>query len=224
MRPKTALFDFHWRFLVGLIRLGGGLTKSPKRRDHDSHCQDLTAIAFFAETIAAALDSKDAESAGQIRVLGDMIRKSAENVHSLAAGLSSQQVEESGLAAALKDLASRTGQRFGLVCTAKVDPTCRFRDTVSAVHLYRIAQEATSNAARHGHAKRIDIKLGLEDDTGILQIEDDGQGFSMEKKPNGLGLRTMEYPATAIKGTLKIDSKPGIGTVVTCSFPALAAK
>jgi signal transduction histidine kinase len=106
---------------------------------HDSHCQDLTAIAFFAETIAAALDSKDTESAGQIRVLGDMIRKSAENVHSLAAGLSSQQIEQSGLAAALKDLASRTGQRFGLVCTAKVDQKCRFRDTVLAVHLYRIA-------------------------------------------------------------------------------------
>jgi two-component system, LuxR family, sensor kinase FixL len=191
---------------------------------HDSHCQDLTAIAFFAETIAAGLDSKDTESAGQIRVLGDMVRKSAENVHSLAAGLSSQQIEQSGLAAALKDLASRTGQRFGLVCTAKVDRTCRFRDTVSAVHIYRIAQEATSNAARHGHAKRIDIKLRLEDDLGILQIEDDGQGFSIEKKPNGLGLRTMGYRATVIKGALNIDSKPGIGTVVTCSFPALAAK
>ena len=191
---------------------------------HDSHCQDLTAIAFFAETIAAALDCKDGESAGQIRVLGDMVRKSAENVHSLAAGLSSQQIEQSGLAAALKDLASRTGQRFGLVCTAEVDRTCRFRDTVLAVHLYRIAQEATSNAARHGHAKRIDIKIRLEDDVGILQIEDDGQGFSIEKKPNGLGLRTMEYRATVIKGTLKIDSKPGIGIVVTCSFPALAAK
>jgi PAS domain S-box-containing protein len=191
---------------------------------HDSHCQDLTAIAFFAETIAAALDSKDTESAGQIRELGEMVRKSAENVHSLAVGLSSQQIEQSGLAAALKDLASRTGQRFGLVSTAKVDGTCRFQDTVLAVHLYRIAQEAASNAARHGHAKRIDFKVLLEDDVGILQIEDDGQGFSIEKKPNGLGLRTMEYRATVIKGTLKIDSKPGIGTVVTCSFPALAVK
>jgi nitrate/nitrite-specific signal transduction histidine kinase len=135
-----------------------------------------------------------------------------------------RQIEQSGLAAALKDLASRTGQRFGLVCTAKVDGTCRFQDTVLAVHLYRIAQEAASNAARHGHAKRIDIKVLLEGDVGILQIEDDGQGFSIEKKPNGLGLRTMEYRATVIKGTLKIDSKPGTGTVVTCSFPALAVK
>jgi signal transduction histidine kinase len=191
---------------------------------HDSHCQDLTAIAFFAETIATTLDSKDIESAGQIRVLGDMIRKSAENVHSLAAGLSSQQIEQSGLAAALKDLAFRTGQRFNVVCAAKVDRKCRIRDTAMAVHLYRIAQEATSNAARHSHAKSIDIRLRLEADRGILQIADDGDGFSVEKKPDSLGLRTMGYRAAVIKGTLNIDSRSGIGTVVTCSFPASAAK
>ena len=191
---------------------------------HDSHCQDLTAIAFFAETIAATLDSRDTERAGQIRILGDMIRKSAENVHALAAGLSSQQIEQSGLATALKDLAFRTGQRFNVVCTAKVDRKCRIRDTAMAVHLYRIAQEATSNAARHSHAKSIDIKLRLEADRGILQIADDGDGFSVEKKPDSLGLRTMEYRAAVIKGTLNIDSRSGIGTVVTCSFPASATK
>ena len=191
---------------------------------HDSHCQDLTAIAFFAETIATTLDSKDIESAGQIRVLGDMIRKSAENVHSLAAGLSSQQIEQSGLATALKDLAFRTGQRFNVVCAAKVDRKCRIRDTAMAVHLYRIAQEATSNAARHSHAKSIDIRLRPEADRGILQIADDGDGFSVEKKPDSLGLRTMGYRAAVIKGTLNIDSRSGIGTVVTCSFPASAAK
>jgi PAS domain S-box-containing protein len=215
------LTDLH-RLKQDVVAISEEERKRFSRDLHDSHCQDLTAIAFFAETIAATLDSKDPESAGQIRELGDMVRRSAENVHSLAAGLSSQQIEQSGLAAALKDLAARTSQRFGLVCRAKVDRRCQFRDTVLAVHLYRIAQEATSNAARHSHAKKIDIKLRLAGDLGILQIEDDGQGFSVEKKPNGLGLRTMQYRAAVIKGTLNIDSKPGIGTVVSCSFPASA--
>jgi PAS domain S-box-containing protein len=213
------LTDLH-RLKQDVVAISEEERKRFSRDLHDSHCQDLTAIAFFAETIAATLDSKDPESAGQIRELGDMVRRSAENVHSLAAGLSSQQVERSGLAAALKDLAARTSQRFGLACCAKIDRRCQFRDTVLAVHLYRIAQEATSNAARHSHAKKIEIKLGFEGDLGILQIEDDGDGFLAEKKPNGLGLRTMEYRAAVIKGTLNIDSKPGIGTVVSCSFPA----
>jgi PAS domain S-box-containing protein len=215
------LTDLH-RLKQDVVAISEEERKRFSRDLHDSHCQDLTAIAFFAETIAATLDSKDPESAGQIRELGDMVRRSAENVHSLAAGLSSQQVERSGLAAALKDLAARISQRFGLACCAKIDRRCQFRDTVLAVHLYRIAQEATSNAARHSHAKKIEIKLGFEGDLGILQIEDDGDGFLAEKKPNGLGLRTMEYRAAVIKGTLNIDSKSGIGTVVSCSFPASA--
>jgi PAS domain S-box-containing protein len=215
------LTDLH-RLKQDVVAISEEERKRFSRDLHDSHCQDLTAIAFFAETIAATLDSKDPKNAGQIRELGDMVRRSAENVHSLAAGLSSQQVEQSGLAAALKDLAARTSQRFGLDCCAKIDRRCWFRDTVLAVHLYRIAQEATSNAARHSHAKKIDIKLSLEGDLGILQIEDDGHGFSVEKKPNGLGLRTMEYRAAVIKGTLNIDSKSGFGTVVSCSFPASA--
>lgn len=215
------LTDLH-RLKQDVVAISEEERKRFSRDLHDSHCQDLTAIAFFAETIAATLDSKDPESASQIRELGDMIRRSAENVHSLAAGLSSQQVEQSGLAAALKDLAARTSQRFGVACCAQIDQRCQFGDTVLAVHLYRLAQEATSNAARHSHAKKIDIKLGLEGDLGILQIEDDGDGFSVEKKPNGLGLRTMEYRAAVIKGTLNIDSQSGIGTVVSCSFPASA--
>jgi PAS domain S-box-containing protein len=59
---------------------------------HDSHCQYLIAIAFFAETIAETLNAKDVGSANQVRALGKMVRKSAENVHTLAAGLGSQQI------------------------------------------------------------------------------------------------------------------------------------
>ena len=186
---------------------------------HDSHCQDLTAIAFFAETIAAGLAEHDEEAAAQIRRLVGMVQKSAENVHAMAAGLDSQQIAESGLAAALEELASRVGRRFGILCTANVDG--RFENSSSAmgVHLYRIAQEAMSNAARHSHAGTVTIELRLTDDAGILRIRDDGAGFSAEKKSNGIGLRTMQYRASAIKGTLQIDSKPGSGTVVTCSFP-----
>jgi two-component system, LuxR family, sensor kinase FixL len=190
------------------------------RELHDSHCQDLTAIAFFAETIAAGLATRDEEAAKQIRVLVDMVQKSVENVHALTAGLDSQQIQESGLVMALEELASRVGRRFGLACTADIDPKIDHRAPAQAVHLYRIAQEAMSNAARHSHARTVNVLLRLDGDAGTLRIEDDGAGFSPETKLNRLGLRTMQYRASIIKGTLKIDSKPGSGTVVTCSFPA----
>jgi PAS domain S-box-containing protein len=191
---------------------------------HDSHCQDLTAISFFAETIAATLDTKDPDCASQVRALGEMVRKSAESVHMLAASLSSQQIEQSGLVKALEELASHTSQRFSVACTVKADRKHTIRDTLLAVHLYRIAQEAMSNAARHSHAKKIEVSMRREGDRDVLEIADDGVGFSVEGKAAGLGLRTMDYRASVIRGTLKIVSKPGSGTVVTCSFPTPATK
>ncbi|MBV9731795.1 MAG: PAS domain-containing protein [Verrucomicrobia bacterium] len=188
---------------------------------HDSHCQDLTAIAFFAETIAAGLATRDEEAATQIRSLVEMVQRSAENVHALAAGLDSQHIQDLGLAVALRELASRITRRFGLTCTADVDRELDGRIFVQGIHVFRIAQEAVSNAARHSHARTITLELRLAGDTGILIIKDDGIGFFAGKTPSGLGLRTMQYRASIVNGALRIDSKPGAGTVVTCSFPAL---
>jgi signal transduction histidine kinase len=81
-----------------------------------------------------------------------------------------------------------------------------------------------SNAARHSHAKKIEVSMRREGDRDVLEIADDGVGFSVEGKAAGLGLRTMDYRASVIRGTLKIVSKPGSGTVVTCSFPTPATK
>jgi len=140
-------------------------------------------------------------------------------VHALAVGLDSQHIQETGLIIALEELVSRVGRRFGLSCTADIDRKLGDHTAAQAVHLYRIAQEALSNAARHGHAQSIKLEFHLDGNIGILRITDDGVGFSVGKGPNGLGLRTMEYRASVIKGTLKIDSQPGAGTVVVCSFP-----
>jgi PAS domain S-box-containing protein len=186
---------------------------------HDSHCQDLTAAVFFAETIAASLDKTDKENAGQIRTLAEMVRRSVENAHRLAADLGALDVERSGLDQALQELASHTLERFGVACSFNTKGAKAIRDTTLATHLYRITQEAISNAARHGHARKIDVALSVEADQGILRISDDGEGFSAGKKPTGLGVRTMKYRAAEISGTLRFESKPKAGATVVCSFP-----
>jgi signal transduction histidine kinase len=186
---------------------------------HDSHCQDLTAAVFFAEAIAASLDKTDKENAGQLRTLAEMVRRSIENAHRLAADLGALDVERSGLDQALQELASHTLERFGVACSFNSKGAKAIRDNALATHLYRITQEAVSNAARHGHAKKIDVALSVEADQGILRILDNGEGFSAGKKPTGLGVRTMKYRAAEIGGTLRFESKPKIGTTVVCSFP-----
>ena len=189
------------------------------RELHDSYCQDLTAIAFFAESIAAGLGSHDDDVASQIRMLVDMVQKSAENLHALAAGLISQQLTESGLTTALEELTSRIRRQFGLACTANLDRKLDERTSRQSIHLYRIAQEALSNSAKHSRANCITLRLGVDGDTGILEVEDDGVGFLVHEKPRRLGISTMRYRASVIRGVLKIDSHPGTGTKVTCQFP-----
>lgn len=189
---------------------------------HDSHCQDLTAIVFFAETIVASLADKDKEIARQIRTLTEMVRRSAESAHRLAAGLGGSVVEQHGLPQALEELASHARERYGTDCSLTIKGMTAIRSSSAATHLYRITQEAISNAARHGQAKKISITLMVEGDKGILKISDDGQGISSTKESKGMGLRTMRYRAAEMQGALRIDSQPGSGTIVICSFPASA--
>ena len=187
---------------------------------HDSHCQDLTAIVFYAETIAATLADKDVEIAGQIRTLARMVRLSAESVHRLAAGLGGSVIEQRGLSHALEEVASYARKRYDVECSLTIQGIKAIQNTAAATHLYRITQEAVSNAARHGQAKKIAISLMVEGDESILKISDDGQGILPTEKSKGLGLRTMRYRAAELKGGLRIDSQPGSGTIVVCSFPA----
>jgi signal transduction histidine kinase len=93
------------------------------------------------------------------------------------------------------------------------------------LQLYRIAQEAVTNAIKHGKAKQILIDLTAENDRLSLKIRDNGAGFAEQpEKLQGMGLRIMKYRATRLGATLDIQSEPGHGTVVTCSFVCASDK
>ena len=88
-----------------------------------------------------------------------------------------------------------------------------------SIHLYRIAQEALSNAVRHGRPRRIKVDLSAEDGAIKLAICNDGRGFPKECHGAGLGLRSMRYRASMLGGALEIRRGTKGGTVVTCSIP-----
>jgi signal transduction histidine kinase len=87
-----------------------------------------------------------------------------------------------------------------------------------AIHLYRIAQEAASNAIKHGKARRIDISLAAKDHSVTLTVNDNGIGLSRKlPKRKGMGLRIMRYRAEVIGGALVVEPVPGGGTRVVCT-------
>jgi signal transduction histidine kinase len=94
--------------------------------------------------------------------------------------------------------------------------------------LYRIAQEALHNVAKHAHADRAEVRLERCDDRVRLRVSDDGVGFSLEEgtahpgeENGGLGLRSMRERAAAVGGTLRVARGPVRGTVVEAMIPAV---
>jgi signal transduction histidine kinase len=86
------------------------------------------------------------------------------------------------------------------------------------IHLYRIAQEAITNAARHSKAKHIEIRLSKENNEITMSIKDDGRGFVMAKHTDRMGLEIMKFRASIINASLDIRSDIVEGTVVSCIF------
>ena len=129
-------------------------------------------------------------------------------------------IESGGLSAALHELAASTERMFRTSCHCICSEYLTVRNAESALQLYRIAQEAISNAIRHGNATEIVLSLELADRRRArLVIRDNGTGIPQPlPRTTGLGLHTMRYRAGLLSATLDIFPVQGGGTQVICSF------
>lgn len=180
---------------------------------HDSLGQKLAGAVFLSKALADETPALDAARAGEAVHLNEILKESVAQVRMIARGLSPVDLGEDGLVHALRRLADETTEVFGVACSFKpVDAPAM--DAKSAAYLYHIAQEAVTNAVRHGKARDITIRLRADH----LAVEDNGQGFApAADAQNGAGLRIMKYRAEMIGGSLDIDSRLG-KTVVICKF------
>ncbi len=88
-----------------------------------------------------------------------------------------------------------------------------------ALNLYRVAQEAVTNAVKHSGAKNILVVLDKSAENVCVSVEDDGKGFSLRRRNKGLGLHIMRYRANALGGHLKVEKRKRGGTSITCVIP-----
>ncbi len=187
---------------------------------HDSLGQSLTAIGYLAEALRGDLARQNRPEAGEARKLGRLIEQAADQSHALARGLLLADLKRGGLAAALQQLASRTRELLGAPCRyagpAEIPPLA----ATTAGQLYRIAQEAVTNAAKHGKGAPIEIRLENGPEGLRLSVHDAGKGISPKKRKSfGMGLDIMRYRANLVGATLWIDSLRGQGTTVNCLLP-----
>jgi len=191
------------------------------RELHDGLCQSLAGIAALSSTLSRRLAASSESAASSMAAeITKLLNETITQARDLARGLGPVGLNEAGLDGALETLALNVQHLFSVSCTFECDrPFLRLCREMEA-HLFRIAQEAVSNAVAHGRASRIEIGLSSKDGEGILSVRDDGVGLPRELLDlNGIGMHTMAYRARLIGGSLEVRRRSRRGTALTCAFP-----
>jgi two-component system sensor kinase FixL len=190
------------------------------REMHDSMGQILTGIAIKSKGLEIKLKSKSLHESADAAEICELANEAIAQTRRLARMLYPVDIETGGLVSALQGLASNTKDLLKISCQLKCNNAIPIQDPVTARHLYRIAQEAITNAARHGKAKNIRIELASARDRSTLKVVNDGKDFPrILAKKKGIGLKIMEYRAKMIGGMLDVGRGRKGGTIITCRFP-----
>ncbi|HEX5929220.1 MAG TPA: sensor histidine kinase [Solirubrobacterales bacterium] len=186
---------------------------------HDEVNQSLTGLLLRLE---AAREAAPPELEGELAETKALANQAMRELLSLARQLRPTALDDLGLAAAV---AGQVEQLARGEIAAEFEADGDFSDLSDDAQLvvYRVAQEALSNAARHAEAKRIEVRLRrLEDGGAELSVADDGRGFAFAESERGLGIGGMRERALLVGGELTIESRPGSGTTVRLRIAELS--
>ncbi len=188
---------------------------------HDSIGQQFMGVAFMAKVLQQRITDKLPEEAATAAEIVRYVNEAAEQTRDIAKVLHPVDLSAGGLIKALYELAETTEKLFRVSCIFECDETIEIGDTVMAAHLYRITQEAITNAIKHGRAKKIRVRLDCNSDKSVLIVKNDGLDFpkEFEARGTGMGLQIMEDRVDIIGGTFDIHKPDEGGTIVTCEFP-----
>jgi len=190
------------------------------REMHDSLGQILTGIAIKSKSMELKLDSKSLEESADAAEICKLANELIAQTRRLARALQPVDLKVGGLASALRTLASNAERLLKVSCEVKCRNEPPIQDTVTATHLYHIAQEAINNAAKHGKAKKVRIELASDEKKTVLKVKNDGRSFPKAMtKQAGFGLKIMDYRARSIGASLDVRKGPNGGAIVTCLFP-----
>jgi two-component system sensor histidine kinase UhpB len=184
---------------------------------HDEVNQSLTGLLLRLE---AAREAAPPELEGEIAETKALANQAMRELLSLARQLRPTALDDLGLAAAIGGQVEQLGR--GEI-TAGLETEGDFSDLGDDQQLvvYRVAQEALNNAARHSEARRVEARLRREAGGGVvLEVSDDGRGFAFDESQRGLGIDGMRERALLVGAELTIESRPGAGTTVRLDVPA----
>jgi two-component system sensor histidine kinase UhpB len=184
---------------------------------HDEVNQALTAILLRLQALMQDAPSPEIER--ELSELKRLVNQAMEELLQLARQLRPSALDDHGLLPALEGQVRRFGDQHGIQASLRTigEPSAVGDDQQLVV--YRVAQEALANVARHAEASRVDLDLSASDSGVDLCIRDNGRGFDATLPPSGLGLNGMAERARLVGGELSVYSSAGRGTTVTLHVP-----
>lgn len=187
---------------------------------HDDLGQQLAGIWCLTQVVETVLKAEKSPHVASVTKITDLMKDALGLTRALARGLHPVALQSGGVIAALDELTTRTSSLFHVHCTCKC-PKHLDLDNITATHLYRIAQEAVTNAVKHGKSPAIEIELSSNPHHTVLSVKDNGKGIpKLNPGHKGMGLRIMNYRADMIGGKLDLQSNGSDGgTIVTCTIP-----
>lgn len=181
---------------------------------HDEVGQTMTAILLSLERAA---DEADEPLRGELRQAQEITRGSLDEVRRLVRRLRPGVLEDLGLISALTSLTTEFATHAGLRVVRAFGPGLPALDQQTELVVYRVAQEALTNAARHAEAGRVEVSLHPTDGALVLAVTDDGRGIGVARE--GAGIRGMRERALLIGATLDLTSETQAGTEIRLTVP-----
>ena len=189
---------------------------------HDGLSQQLRGIAYLSHVLHQALTDKALPEAKDAARISELLQNALSQTRDLARGLTPVKLEADGLMSALSELASGIGSIYGISCRFTCPEPVLIPNRTTAIHLYRIAQEAVQNAVKHAKPGGVLIDLTRTDHTIKLTVTDDGHGLPKNfMKSTGMGLKIMDYRARTIGAMVELQRRAEGGTALSCVLPAM---
>jgi signal transduction histidine kinase/ABC-type uncharacterized transport system substrate-binding protein len=191
------------------------------RELHDDVGQRMASLAIGLSAVKRRLGEADSPEQGDLSHLQAQLMSVTEDIRQLSHDLHPGELEHVGLAAALEERCAAVSSESGVAVRLDMaEGWPRELPQEIALCLYRVAQEALRNIGKHAHARTARVSLVREPEQLSMQISDDGRGFDpSETTPRGLGLVSMRERVRMLGGSLRLDTLPGGGTVVSATLP-----
>jgi len=200
------------------------ITEKERRRIgldlHDDLGQKLAGVALMSKGLQLRLAKQRAAEAADAGKIHELLEQAMSHARDLARDLATLDFSENDLPSAIGKLAAHVKDSFGITCRFKSDDAIPPLETNTVKQLYKITQEALTNAIKHGKARQVSIQLSNGSNRLQLTIKNTGAPFpSVVGRNAGMGLRIMNYRANLIGASLEIKPGDPEGTVVTCFVP-----